>query len=163
MSREKSGIAAPSFSPARMYKAPSRQMSVIFPHHIIIETKRTALLGFHLRGLLCFGALVAAVHPCPPTCDGGRASVRHSLPVRITAEAPDLYMICKENDHAISVGLWNFSLDAVPQQELLLAKAYTDAEFLNCTGRLNGKKIILPEMQPYSFAGFTMKKPTSER
>ena len=73
---------------------------------------------------------------------------------------PDLYMMCKKNDDgdAMAVGLWNIFADSIPAPAVELDGAYTDIRFINCTGRLEGSRVVLSEMAPYSFAGFEVRR-----
>ena len=70
---------------------------------------------------------------------------------------PDLYTICKRDANSLSVGLWNFFEDSVPEPVVTLDRAFSGIEFLNCSGRLEGDKVYLSEIPPFDFAGFTVK------
>lgn len=70
---------------------------------------------------------------------------------------PELYILCKKDDGSMAVGLWNFFADGVINPEIVLDGEYSRADFYNCSGRLDGDKIILDgEILPYSFAYFTV-------
>ncbi len=68
---------------------------------------------------------------------------------------PDLYMLCKQKGGKLAVGLWNFFEDSIPRAQIALGRRYSDVEFINCSGRLEGDKILLDtEIAAFGFAGF---------
>lgn len=68
---------------------------------------------------------------------------------------PDLYMLAKDGGDSLSVGLWNFFEDPVFSPEITLGGRYSRAEFINCSGTLDGSKVTLHgEIAPFAFAGF---------
>lgn len=68
---------------------------------------------------------------------------------------PDLYIMCKEGDGSLSVGLWNFFLDSVLTPEIKLGKKYSRIEFIGCSGTLCGDTVKLScDIGAYTFAGF---------
>ena len=73
---------------------------------------------------------------------------------------PDLYLMCKKDgdERAMAVGLWNIFADSIPSPVVELDGVYTDIRFINCTGRLEGSRIVLSELAPYSFAGFEVRR-----
>lgn len=70
---------------------------------------------------------------------------------------PDLYMMCKEKNGAMAVGLWNFCLDSILRPEITLDKEYDEICFLNCHGKMEGNKVVLGEIGAYAFAGFEVR------
>ena len=64
---------------------------------------------------------------------------------------PDLYMICKENESGMAIGLWNMFPDEIASPVITLSRSYRSAEFINCRGRLEGDRIILSEISPYGY------------
>ncbi len=70
---------------------------------------------------------------------------------------PALYIQCKKGDGALSVGLWNFYADTALEPEIALDRDYSQIEFINCTGRLEGGKVYLSDIPPYAFAGFEVR------
>lgn len=70
---------------------------------------------------------------------------------------PDLYIIAKKNDFSMSVGLWNIFPDEIFEPIIELDMEYSQIEFINCSGRIDGNKVYLSQMSPYSFAGFEVK------
>ena len=70
---------------------------------------------------------------------------------------PDLYIIAKKAGSSMSVGLWNIFPDEIFEPIVELDREYSEIEFINCSGRLEGSRVYLCEMAPYSFAGFEVK------
>lgn len=74
------------------------------------------------------------------------------------AGSPDLYMLCKRGeDGSMAVGLWNLSADPVLEPQILLERNFRKAEFLNCTGTLEGDQMTLSDITAYSFAMVEVK------
>ena len=67
---------------------------------------------------------------------------------------PDLYLMCKLDGEAMSVGLWNMFADSVIHLMAELDEAYQEIYFINCNGRLEENRVFLSEIQPFAFAGF---------
>ena len=67
---------------------------------------------------------------------------------------PDLYLMCKKEKNAMAVGLWNIFADGVNEAVVELDEEYADVRFLNCSGRLEGNKVVLEEIRPFAFAAF---------
>ena len=71
---------------------------------------------------------------------------------------PNLYIQTKKGeDGAMAVGLWNFFADSVLAPVVELDRKYSTAEFVNCTGRLEGDRVILSELPAFGFAFFEVK------
>ena len=70
---------------------------------------------------------------------------------------PDLYIMAKKNDSAMAVGLWNIFADVIFEPVIELDKEYSQIEFINCSGKIEGNKVTLSDMAPFSFAGFEVK------
>ena len=72
---------------------------------------------------------------------------------------PELYMQCKKDDlnKTITVGLWNNFADPAMDPVVELDDEYTDFEFFNCSGTVEKDKVILNDLQPYSFSAFKAK------
>ncbi len=70
---------------------------------------------------------------------------------------PDLYIMAKKNDSSMAVGLWNIFADEIFKPVIELDREYSEIKFINCSGKLEGNKVILSEMTPFSFAGFEVK------
>lgn len=80
-----------------------------------------------------------------------------ALPVTISGH-PALYMQCKENDKGLSCGLWNFFEDCITEPEISLEGEYSHIKFINCKGTLCKNKVVISEIPPFAFAGFTVSK-----
>ncbi len=63
---------------------------------------------------------------------------------------PFLYSIVKKGEGSLAIGLWNFYPDRVMNPVIDLAEAYEEAEFIGCSGRLEGNQVILDE-PPHAF------------
>lgn len=71
---------------------------------------------------------------------------------------PSLYMLCKEDENSLSVGLWNFFADIAFEPVIELGDSYSEIEFINCSGELKGNKVFLDDIAAFGFAGFEAKK-----
>ena len=65
---------------------------------------------------------------------------------------PDLYMICKQDDDGMAIGLWNIFADEIEKPVIRLSHSYRSAEFINCEGILEGDEIRLSAVPPYGCA-----------
>ncbi len=77
-------------------------------------------------------------------------------PVKIIGN-PDLYVQCKRDDNSMTVGLWNFFDDDVFEPTVELDRDYAEIECVNCTGILNGNKVVLSDIKPYGNVFFMVK------
>ena len=83
---------------------------------------------------------------------------RKKLPA-VCVGNPDLFILCKSDDKELSVGLWNFSTDNIPEAIVTLDKEYASVECYNTTGVLRGNQVCLTEeITPYGYAFLTLKK-----
>ena len=71
--------------------------------------------------------------------------------------SPDLYTMVKKGDGAMAVGLWNMFADDVHEPTVELDGTYREIEFVNCSGRLDGDRVVLTDIPPFSFAGFEVR------
>lgn len=71
---------------------------------------------------------------------------------------PAMYTIVKEGDRQLAVGLWNLHADIAMDPVVELAETYSAIDFIGCTGRLEGKKVILSDIPAFGFAGFNLTK-----
>lgn len=67
---------------------------------------------------------------------------------------PEMYIQCKQKDSGLAVGLWNFFADVAINPVVKLSDNYSNIKFLNCSGKLEGDKVTLTDIQPFSFAFF---------
>ncbi len=70
---------------------------------------------------------------------------------------PNLYILASKGNGAMSVALANVSVDDVFEPVIQLDQAYSEIRFLNCTGMLDGDRVILSDIPPYGFAAFEVK------
>lgn len=75
----------------------------------------------------------------------------------VTLKNPNLYVLTKKDENAMAVSLSNVHLDDVIEPEIRLDKAYRTIRFLNCTGKLEGDRVILDYIPPYGFAAFEVR------
>ncbi len=80
-----------------------------------------------------------------------------SLPAAVHGH-PALYMQCKKDENSLVTGLWNFFADIVFSPEITLDGEYKEIEFINCTGGLQGNKVVLSDIPAFGFAGFSVRK-----
>ena len=71
---------------------------------------------------------------------------------------PNLYFITKKQGASMAVGLWNIFQDEIFEPVIELDEEYTEIEFFNCSGRLEGDKVYLSELRPYAIAGFEVRR-----
>lgn len=72
---------------------------------------------------------------------------------------PDLYLLVKEDETSVSVGVFNFFQDAWLSPKIELGENYASAAFYNCSGRLKGKTVLLDKkIESYGFAAIVLKK-----
>jgi len=70
---------------------------------------------------------------------------------------PDLYVMCKEKDGVLSVGLWNFHADKIGKPVVKLDKKYHSIRFANCEGELSGDTVTLSKLGAYEYAFFEVR------
>lgn len=66
---------------------------------------------------------------------------------------PDLYLMVKRDAETTIVGLWNIFADSVLDGVVELDCQVGDVEFFNCTGRVQGDKVIIDGIPPFAFVG----------
>ena len=72
-------------------------------------------------------------------------------------QCPELYILCKKDENAMAVGLWNFFPDTIYTPDIHLDGLYSQIDFYNCAGKLDGDKVRLStDIAPYGFALFTV-------
>ncbi len=67
---------------------------------------------------------------------------------------PDLYLMAKESEQGMAVGLWNFHADSVFAPKVVLKKEYKKIRFIRCSGSLEGNVVTLSELAAFGFCGF---------
>lgn len=71
---------------------------------------------------------------------------------------PDLYVICKKSENSMAIGLWNCFEDYCRNTEIELECEYAKAEFIGCTGRLDGRKIVIDKIPAFEFCFVKLDK-----
>lgn len=72
-------------------------------------------------------------------------------------QCPELYILCKKDENTMAVGLWNFFPDTIYTPDIHLDDFYSQIDFYNCAGKLDGDKVRLStDIAPYGFALFTV-------
>lgn len=70
-------------------------------------------------------------------------------------DCPDAYLMTADDGNEYAVGLWNVFEDAIDAPEITLPAEPKEIRFVNCTGRTDGRTVILSEIPPFGFGGFT--------
>lgn len=77
-----------------------------------------------------------------------------ALPAK-TAQCPELYTLCEKGENYTSVALFNCFPDSALNTVIILDKEYSNIEFNNCTGHIDGNKVVLSgELHAFDFASF---------
>ena len=84
---------------------------------------------------LLFGCIENLNKPLPAVCKGN----------------PDLYILCREDENELSIGLWNFFADAIEEPCIELSENFSSAEFVNCSGRIKDGNIYLSRLPAFEF------------
>ena len=75
----------------------------------------------------------------------------------VCTKNPNLYVLASKCETGMSVALLNVNVDEITEPVIKLDKNYTDINFVNCCGKLDGDTVYLSEIQPYGFAAFEIK------
>ena len=70
---------------------------------------------------------------------------------------PMVMPIVGKKENTLVVGLWNIFEDRIFDQEIKLSKAYTKAEFIGCSGSLQGDKLVLDNLNPFDFCAIVLE------
>ena len=90
-------------------------------------------------------------------CDGIEWVGRKKLPA-VCKGNPNLYMLASRNDTSLSILLINIFMDDVINPVIELGEDYEEITFENCGGCLDGKSVILTNIDSYGFAAFEVRK-----
>lgn len=74
---------------------------------------------------------------------------------------PNAYLLTAKDERETAVGLWNLFEDTMLAPRVTLACVPQEITFINCTGRVEGRTVILSDVRPFAFAGFTYKEGSS--
>ncbi len=84
------------------------------------------------------------------------AAIGKKLPTSMHGN-PDCYMLCKENGLEKAVWIGNFFADECIHTTVTLDRDYSEIEWINCTGKLIGNKVVIESIAPYASVGFAVK------
>ena len=84
------------------------------------------------------------------------ASIGKKLPASMHGN-PDCYMLCKESEGGKAVWIGNFFADECMNTTVVLDREYQEIEFINCGGKLNGCKVEIDYIAPYTSVGFEVR------
>ena len=82
---------------------------------------------------------------------------RRALPAKCEGH-PQLYMMCRESEKALIVGLFNCHADSIYAPRVQLNGEYKRLKCLNTEGRLRGDQVELEELGAYAWAAFRVEK-----
>lgn len=72
---------------------------------------------------------------------------------------PGVYMLCKKNEGALTVGIWNLWPDFIPDPVIELDDIYSEVEFIGGSGHIEDNRVCLDNILPgYAFTGFKVTK-----
>lgn len=75
-----------------------------------------------------------------------------------TSGSPDLYLMCKENDGTLAVGLFNLFEDEALDTEIHLGDSYRSVTFFSGSGRLDGDRVLLDDIPPFGVVTFEVTR-----
>ncbi len=70
---------------------------------------------------------------------------------------PNLYILTAKDERETAVGLWNLFEDVMIAPHVTLSREPESVTFVNCTGRVEGRDVVLSDIDPFAFAGFTWR------
>lgn len=84
---------------------------------------------------------------------------RKPVPVLLDVNAPESYLLVKEDETTVTVGFWNMHPDRIDDLRFAVTGAYTGVEFYACDGVWeDGYVSLTSTVYPYEFAAFELKK-----
>lgn len=84
---------------------------------------------------------------------------RKPVPVLLDTDAPECYLVAKEDENTITVGVWNMHADKIENAKFIISGDYSDVEFYACDGVMeDGYVTLKTTVYPYEFAAFELKK-----
>ncbi len=91
--------------------------------------------------------------------DGLEEVGKKPLPA-VSKNNPELYIITKEGDGKIAVGLWNIFADKLLNKEITLPSEIESVKFINGEGSFEGNKVYIKNLPAFSMMAFeaTLKK-----
>ena len=79
------------------------------------------------------------------------------LPAKCSGN-PDLYIICKQNEDILAVGLFNCFADSISNFNIELPLGYNSAEFFRSTGKLLGNKMQIEHLGAFDWCYILLRK-----
>ncbi len=70
---------------------------------------------------------------------------------------PHVYLLAARDEEAMSVLVVNHFMDELIAPVIQLDRPYKEIRFVNCTGKLDGDKVLLSDVMPYGIAAFEVK------
>ncbi len=71
---------------------------------------------------------------------------------------PDLYMLVREDEEEVAIGLWNICADKITEPVIKIDRKYKELKCLNGTGKIEGNHIKLSPIYAYENAFVVLKK-----
>ena len=134
------GLKGTEYPDAVFYENEKGQKFVVFSFDGY-TTSNDRYRSYTMQNLL-FDCIEKLNKPLPAVCKGN----------------PDLYIMCREDEEELSIGLWNFFADAIEEPCIELSENFSSAEFVNCTGRLEQGKIHLSKLSAFDFCFIKLKR-----
>ena len=135
-----SGVKGTEYTDAVYYENEKGQKFVVFSFDAY-TTNKDRYRSYAMQNLL-FDSIAKLGSPVVARCKGN----------------PDLYILCREDEKELSVGLWNFFADSIENPVIELAGDYSFAEFVNCNGKMGNGKITLSKLSAFEFAFIKLTK-----
>lgn len=79
------------------------------------------------------------------------------LPAHVSGH-PSLYLLCKESEGKLVIGIWNFFEDVAINPIVQLSEEYTAVEVFGCEVKLHGDKVFLSDIPAFGFVGIELSK-----
>jgi hypothetical protein len=79
------------------------------------------------------------------------------LPAKCSGN-PDLYVICKQNEDTLAVGLFNCFADSISNFNVELPSGYNSAEFFRSTGKLIGNELQIEHLGAFDWCYMVLRK-----
>ena len=74
--------------------------------------------------------------------------------IAVSKNNPELYIIAKEKDGKIAVGLWNIFADKLLNKEITLPSEIESVKFINGEGSFEGNKVYIKSLPAFSMMAF---------
>ncbi len=139
-----SGEEGPTYPDAYFYENSKGQRFLVFAFDAyLVSTER--FRNYFTQNLVA--RTLPRLGAVPPLCLGN----------------PDLYLLCRESENEMALGLWNFFADPVDEPTISLPFAPIDWEFIGCSGTVDGRSLRLSPIAPFAQAFVRLQKGSSSR